>query len=231
MNEIQDIAADGLPKLNWFAYREIEELIVTLQLAPGAVLSEADLARRLGISRTPVREALQRLAREGLVRIMPRRGLLVTEVNIEKQLRMLEARREIERFLARHAAARRVEQERQLILAIARALAEAGAAGDEVAFTRADRDLNIAISRAARNEFAVEAIGLMQGLSRRFWHMFHGECGDVAMAAELHRRLALAIAEGDPEAAARASDALLDYVDSFTRACLGASPRAAIPAA
>ena len=132
-------AAKALPNLNRIAYREIEELIVTLQLAPGAVLSEADLARRLGISRTPVREALQRLAREGLVRIMPRRGLLVTEVNIEKQLRMLDARREIERFLARHAAERRIDDERRMFLAVAEALAEAGAGRDEVAFTRADR--------------------------------------------------------------------------------------------
>ncbi|MDP6352844.1 MAG: GntR family transcriptional regulator [Alphaproteobacteria bacterium] len=231
MNNMQDIAADGQPKLNRIAYREIEELIVTLQLAPGAVLSEADLAGRLGISRTPVREALQRLAREGLVRIMPRRGLLVTEVNIEKQLRMLEVRREIERFLARHAAKRRIETEQRQFLVIAEALAETGKTGDEVAFTRADGDLNIAVARAARNEFAVEAIGLMQGLSRRFWHMFHGECGDVTTAAALHRRLALAIADGDPESAAAASDTLLDYVEAFTRASLGVSPRAAHPAA
>ncbi len=230
MDDIQN-AAEAFPNLNRIAYREIEELIVTLQLAPGAVLSEADLARRLGISRTPVREALQRLAREGLVRIMPRRGLLVTEVNVEKQLRMLEARREIERFLARHAAERRIDAEKRAFLAIAEVLAEAGADRDEVAFTRADRDLNNAVARAARNEFAVEAIGLMQGLSRRFWHMFHGECGDVAVAAELHRRVALAIAEGDPDAAAAASDALLDYVVTFTRATLGVTPRAAVPAA
>ena len=149
-------ATEALPNLNRIAYREIEELIVTLRLAPGAVLSEADLAGRLGISRTPVREALQRLAREGLVRIMPRRGLLVTEVNIEKQLRMLEARREIERFLARHAAERRLDDEKREFLAIAEALAEAGAGRDEVAFTRADRDLNNAVARAARNEFAVD---------------------------------------------------------------------------
>ena len=224
MDDIHN-AAEALPNLNRIAYREIEELIVTLQLAPGAVLSEADLARRLGISRTPVREALQRLAREGLVRIMPRRGLLVTEVNVEKQLRVLEARREIERFLARHAAERRIDAEKRAFLA------KAGADRDEVAFTRADRDLNNAVARAARNEFAVEAIGLMQGLSRRFWHMFHGECGDVAVAAELHRRVALAIAEGDPDAAAAASGALLDYVVTFTRATLGVTPRAAVPAA
>jgi len=63
------------------AYGELEELIVTLQLSPGTVLSEQALALRLKIGRTPIREALQRLARDGLVVIMPRRGIMVSEIN------------------------------------------------------------------------------------------------------------------------------------------------------
>ncbi len=57
------------------AYRQLEELIVTVQLKPGSVLSELALAAQLGIGRTPIREALHRLAREGLVVILPRRGI------------------------------------------------------------------------------------------------------------------------------------------------------------
>ena len=76
------------------AYRELEEMIVTLQLSPGTVLSEQALAMRLKIGRTPIREALQRLARDGLVVIMPRRGIMVSEINLRLQLRLLEVRRE-----------------------------------------------------------------------------------------------------------------------------------------
>lgn len=65
------------------AYEVLEELIVTLQLTPGQVLSEAGLAKQLGIGRTPVREALQQLAREGLVSILPRRGVIVSEINVK----------------------------------------------------------------------------------------------------------------------------------------------------
>lgn len=212
------------PNLNRLAYREIEELIVTLQLAPGALLSEAELARRLGISRTPVREALQKLAREGLVRIMPRRGLMVTEINIERQLRMLEIRREIERFLARCAAERRTESEAAEFQDIAARFADVAAGQDGTGFTLADRDLNDAVARASRNEFAVEAISLMQGLARRFWSYHHGAHADVATSAEVHRQLALAIAAGDTAAAEAASDDLLDYVEAFTRAALGMPP-------
>ena len=90
------------------AYRAIEEAIVTLDVAPGEVVSEAQLATKLGFGRTPVREALQRLARERLVRILPRRGIVVAAVDVGEQLRLLEVRREIERLVAR-AAARRAD--------------------------------------------------------------------------------------------------------------------------
>src|ERR1700686_4867966 len=83
------------------AYRALEEDIVTLRIPPGSVVSEAMLSQRLGVGRTPVREALQRLAREWLVVIMPRRGIMVAEIDPVRQLRLLEARREIERLLAR----------------------------------------------------------------------------------------------------------------------------------
>src|ERR1700755_1827631 len=86
------------------AYRALEEEVGTCRMSPGTVVSEAMLSRRLGVGRTPVREALQRLAREWLVVILPRRGVVVAEIDPVRQLRLLEARREIERFLAGAAA-------------------------------------------------------------------------------------------------------------------------------
>ena len=94
------------------AYSDLEELIVTLQLAPGSAVSEAELSQRLGIGRTPIREALQRLAREHMVTILPRRGIIVAEINVKSQLRLLEVRREVERLVARSAARRATGAER-----------------------------------------------------------------------------------------------------------------------
>src|SRR5579862_4670828 len=88
------------------AYSILEEMIVTLRLPPGGAVSEASLSKALEIGRTPIREALQRLARERLVTILPRRGILVTEINVKSQLRLLEVRREVERLIARSAARR-----------------------------------------------------------------------------------------------------------------------------
>src|ERR1051325_573898 len=104
------------------AYRELEEMIVTLQLSPGTVLSEQALAVRLKIGRTPIREALQRLSRDGLVVIMPRRGIMVSEINLRLQLRLLEVRRELERLMAALAAERATPEERGGFGGIAKAM-------------------------------------------------------------------------------------------------------------
>ena len=114
MPKVQDIRP-GKMSLADRAYNQLEELVVTLRLEPGAVLSEGVLASELGFGRTPIREALQRLAREGLVVILPRKGILVSEINPRKQLLVLEVRRELERLMARRAAVRQTEEEKAQI--------------------------------------------------------------------------------------------------------------------
>src|SRR5262249_37867967 len=104
------------------AYRVIEEQIVTLRLKPGEVLSEQQLSAAYRIGRTPVREALQRLAREGLVTILPRKGILVSDLNPRNQLLVLEVRRELERLLSRTGATRATAAQREQLRAIARGM-------------------------------------------------------------------------------------------------------------
>jgi DNA-binding GntR family transcriptional regulator len=150
------VAGELLPveTLTEKAYRALEEEIVTLRIPPGTVVSEAILSRRLGVGRTPVREALQRLAREWLVVIMPRRGIVVFEIDPVRQLRLLEARREIERFLTRAAARRATLPQRARFLAIAEGMDGAAATADDIAFMRLDREFNLLVLEAAGNEFA-----------------------------------------------------------------------------
>jgi DNA-binding GntR family transcriptional regulator len=199
------------------AYRLVEELIVTLALPPETILSEQSLAARLGIGRTPIREALQRLARDGLVVILPRRGILVSQINLKTQMRLLEVRRELERLMARGAAERATPEESASFAVIAREMRRASDESDDMTFMRLDRQFNELVSQAARNEFASRAMGLMHGLSRRFWYQHYRESGDLPLSARLHAEVAEAIAKRNPEAAAKASDRLLDYIESFTR--------------
>jgi DNA-binding GntR family transcriptional regulator len=202
------------------AYREIEEQIVTLKLRPGQVLSESGLAKHLNIGRTPVREALQQLAREGLVTILPRRGVIVSEINIRNQLELLRVRREVERLMARLAAERAGQDELAAFSFLSDAMRQSALDKDDIAFMRLDRQLNQLLATVCRNDYARRAMGLMQGLSRRFWYVHYKEVLDLPRCARLHADLASSIAKRDAEAAASASDRLLDYIESFTRASL-----------
>ena len=212
-----DREADDSETLTDRAYRLVEELIVTLALPPETILSEQSLAARLRIGRTPIREALQRLARDGLVVILPRRGILVSQINLKTQMRLLEVRRELERLMARGAAERATPEETASFAAIAREMRRASDDSDDMTFMRLDRQFNELVSQAARNEFASRAIGLMHGLSRRFWYQHYRESGDLPLSARLHAEVAEAIAKRNPDNAAKASDRLIDYIESFTR--------------
>jgi DNA-binding GntR family transcriptional regulator len=200
------------------AYRELEELIVTLELPPGSFVSEQALSQRLGIGRTPIREALHRLTREGLIVVLPRRGILVADINVAEQLELLRVRREIERLMARLAATRATPDERAMFHAIAEDMRVAAQHDDDVAFMRLDRELNVAVSTVCRNVYARNAMVLMHGLSRRFWYRHYKQVLDMPLCARLHADLAGEIADGDPARAAAASDALLDYIATCTRA-------------
>jgi DNA-binding GntR family transcriptional regulator len=203
------------------AYTEIEELIVTLQLAPGEAVSEQMLSERLGIGRTPIREALQRLARERLVAILPRRGVVVSAIDVAAQLRLLEVRRELERLVARGAARRATDEERERFSELARLFEKASRAGDDKAFMRTDREFNELCLAAVKNEFAAGAMGLMNSLSRRFWFHHYKQAADMPETAKLHADIARAIGEGDEAEAGAAVDRLLDNIQAFTKATLG----------
>ena len=200
------------------AYRLIEEQIVTLRLKPGDVLSEQQLSATFKIGRTPIREALQRLAREGLVTILPRKGILVSDINPRSQLLVLEVRREIERLLSRMGAERATAEQRARMQDIAQGMDRAAKTNDDIAFMRLDRELNALMIEAAHNDYAARSMKLLQGLSRRFWYMHYREAADLPLCARLHANQARAMAQGNADAAARASDKLLDYVETFTRA-------------
>jgi DNA-binding GntR family transcriptional regulator len=176
------------------------------------------LSRRLRIGRTPIREALQRLARERLVTILPRRGIVVSEINVKSQLRLLELRREVERVVARGAARRADEAERGRLRELADRFERCAAKVDETGFMRADREFNELILEASKNEFAAGAMRLMQSLSRRFWFHHYKEAADMPETAKLHADMARSIAAGDEAGAEAATARLMRMIESFTRA-------------
>ncbi len=199
------------------AHAQLEELIVKLELAPGSVWSELQLSQRLGIGRTPVREALQRLQAEYLVKVLPRLGVQITEINVTQQLLLLEVRRVLERLIAQNAARRATPDEREELLRMADRL-EALVDADVLKYLRYHYEIKRYIGVCARNAFAANAIAPSHAMSRRFYFLHYRQAHDLPVAAKHHADVIRAIALGEEARAGTAADALMDYVEQLTRA-------------
>lgn len=195
----------------------MEELIVKLELPPGSVWSESQLSQKLGIGRTPVREALQRLQADYLVKIIPRFGAQITDINVTQQQLLLEVRRVLERLIAENAARRATPDERTELLRMADKL-EAMVDGDVLRFLRYHYDIKKFIAACARNPFAASSIAPSHAMSRRFYFLHYRKAHDLPVAARHHATVIRAIVSGDAAMAGAAADGLMDYVEELTRA-------------
>jgi DNA-binding GntR family transcriptional regulator len=208
------------PTLTQEAYERLEEMIITLELAPGESVSEAILSKRLGIGTTPIREALHRLARQYLVKIIPRRGVVVTSIDVRLQFEVLEARRELDRLISRGAAQRASPGERQVLTQLIKTTQAAIQANDIKEFLRTDAELNEWLTKAARNSVASDISATLHAVSRRFWYFHLSDDDQFKRTAVLHLAVVKAIASGNTAAAAAASDQLIDYLVEFANATL-----------
>ena len=190
---------------------------MTLQLPPGSLWSEATLSESLGIGRTPVREALQRLAEYHMVVVLRRHGIRIAEVNEHEQLLVLETRRELERLISARAARRASAGEKQTLAAMAQALLGAGKAGDVVELLRQYFVAKSFMARCAGNRFSEQAVAPLYTLSRRFYFMHHHELDNLGEVARMHADLLRAVATGDEGAAVAACDRHIDFAESFTK--------------
>lgn len=202
------------------AYRQLEEMIVTLVLPPGASLSEAILSARTGIGRTPIREALKRLEHQGLVTSLPRKGLIVRDMKVEDQLALLEVLRPLDRLIARKSARWAGDRQREALRLCAVSMVEAAEAGDVHRCLHFDQECDRIIYETARNPFAIDIVTSLYSHSRRFWCSF-SRSGDLARLANHHAEVMKAVADGHEDQAAQASDALIDYLEAFSKAAIG----------
>ncbi len=198
------------------AHRMIEEMIVTLELPPGARVSESSMSKRLGIGRTPVREALQRLARERSITILPRSGAVITEIDVGEHFKLIEARRGLERILTGRAARLAEAQARAQFRDLQARFESAAAENSEKIFIPTDREFNRLLAQTADNVYASDAMAPIQAQTRRFWYLYFKHFGDLARVSRLHAEIASAIAENDEESAVAASARLVDYVEEYT---------------
>ena len=198
------------------AYELIENMIVSMKLEPGLKISEKSLSDMLGMGRTPIREALLRLAFEGTILVAPRSGIIISEIDTSDQFRLIEVRRELERIIARRSAQLSTPDERRQFSALADHFMKAAAENDENLFIKTDREFNQLLASSAQNKYASIAMSAIQAQTRRFWYLYFKKFGDLPHICQLHAKVAIAIVQENPTKAQKASDELLDYVEEYT---------------
>jgi DNA-binding GntR family transcriptional regulator len=195
------------------AYIRILDRIVSLDMPPGSVVEEARLREELEIGRTPIREALQRLALENLVKSIPHRGTFVTDVNITDLARITEVRVVLEAHAARLAAERLAAADRGGIQELLDVL-EAGGATDQRELMRLDQRIHRQIYRAARNSFLESTLERYLNLSLRLWYLVLDREVRLREAVVEHVELLRAVLAGD---GSRAEDSMRRHVAGFER--------------
>jgi DNA-binding GntR family transcriptional regulator len=198
------------------AYDAIEALISTLQLEPGSQIVEAEIAERTGLGRTPVREALLRMTSIGLIVQQPRRGLLVSSIDLADHLDVIQTRRVLERLIAACSARRASVQQRKEIVRCAEKMVKAAARGHLEDYMLADRELDAVNHRACQNHSAVKSVVPLIVQCRRFWYAYQ-HAGEIIEGAHAHMQLAQGIATGDEGAAVAGAEQLTDYLERFAR--------------
>lgn len=209
---------DASESLVEIAYQQIEEMIVTMELKPGSRVSEPFLVERLKLGRTPIREALVKLAMDQLLIWLPRRGMVVRDINLQTQLKVLEMRRALELVLVSAAARRRSHEEALAIHGIVERFRSLRGDPDHVKILALDREFISTFITVSRNPF-LRAIVPLYALSRRFWLSCEAQQSRFKpeVLTDFHMAIGTAVANGDEAEAQRQTTAFLDYIEEFTR--------------
>jgi len=201
------------------AYLEMRDRIVTLRLPPGTVLREDHLMRELGIGRTPLREAVKRLALENLVAVQPRRGTFVTGVNAADIIHITEVRAELEGQAAELAAERMDGEARKRAEALLRELEALEPRTDQDALMRVDERVHRLTWEAAGNPYLLETLERYFALSLRIWYLVLDRVPTLGGAVHDQDRLLEALLAGDgPRARSVMREHVLALLREFSAA-------------
>jgi DNA-binding GntR family transcriptional regulator len=194
------------------AYAELRDRIITLEILPGAPINEDELARELHMGRTPVREAIKRLALESLVAVFPRRGTFASEINITDLAYISDVRVQLEGHAAYRAAERLTDRQREELDQLLHDLDSSRGSDDADALMALDARVHRFIYRCAGNPYLETTLGRYFNLSLRIWHLVIDRLPHLFARVHEHRDLLLAIRDGEAE---RAREIVAEHVATF----------------
>lgn len=219
------IKLDSYKPLRELVFESIREAIIGGQLPPGERLMEIQLAEEMGVSRTPVREAIRKLELEGLVVMIPRKGAYVSGLSMKDISDVFEIRSALEGLAAELASERITEEELENLERHLVRIAEGIEKGDITSVVEIDTDFHSMLYTASRNQRLGQIINNLREQIQRFRQTSLSYPGRMRVALEEHRRIVEAISARDPELARRLAAEHIENAENSLMEAIRNEPR------
>ncbi|WP_202190074.1 GntR family transcriptional regulator [Ensifer sp. LCM 4579] len=200
--------------LTALAYERIEALFISMRIAPGAEIRTQDLQAMVGIGRTPVHQAVRRLAAETLLEIRPRNGLLVAPIDLSREKRLAELRRDLDRFVTAAAIRNMTSNDRAALHHLKRKLEAEGPAMTVDSFNIIDKSFDDLLIRASGERFLERVLSPLHAIGRRNGYLHLTQISGLdglTRTVERHVAIMESVLAGDAERACQASDELVEF--------------------
>jgi DNA-binding GntR family transcriptional regulator len=194
------------------AYETIKHKIITCTFQPGEYINEAAVSAQIGIGRTPVHQAIERLALEGMVEVMPRKGVIVKPLSLDQILQIVEVRALNESFCVRLAAERADQNEILQLQDILSRSAQWIDARNSEELMLLDREFHGVLARASKNAVLADCLAKLHDRSLRYWFVSLDKPGHHRNVQEQHEAILAAIKLRDPDAA---EAAMRTHIEDF----------------
>lgn len=196
--------------LREIVYEELKKLILTGKITPGTRMMEVEMAEELGVSRTPVREAIRKLEREGLVNIEPRKGAYAASMTKRDMVDILEVRQTMEGLAAQFAAERMTKEQIEDLQKVSEDFNNAVKAGDMGEMIRQDTLFHHLIVEGTGNKLLKEMVEQLQELVLRFRYLYYDDFRRAEKMPDEHKEILEGIIKKDGIRARDAADYHID---------------------
>ena len=204
-------------QLRELAYAQIKQRIISCEFRPGDAINEAQLAALLGLGRTPIHQALHRLEVEGMVTIMPRKGVMVTALSLNDVLDMIEVRVSNEQLCIKLAVERAHDTDIKAMRDSLERTPQLLADHDVTGLMTLDLQFHMSISAAAHNRVLAELLRNLHEKQARFWYLTLSENHHSQRIYDEHMHILEAVEQRDGDAAVAA---IHHHIDDFRRAIM-----------
>ena len=203
--------------LREIVYEELKRQIMVGEIAPGTRMMEVDLADEMGVSRTPVREVIRKLEKEGLVTIEPRRGAYASDISAKDMVDVLEVRQDLEGMAAGLAAQKIAEGDILQLKDMTRRYKEAVEAGDIEEIIKQDEDFHKFIVGLSDNKTLIKMVSQVQELALRFRYIYYDDFSRFKNQPLEHQEIVEAIMSGDANSARRFAEVHISKLKDFVK--------------